>query len=124
MLESPVHRDTVYQRQQGTLIVWSESESCDLALSFQEKTGCTTIWDRICQLQGKDPDADEDGDADDQQSDSSNSNVSTNGGPSVTLPTCTLETIEELDLLIASSMSTPSSRERMASALQAQGYVV
>jgi len=35
LLESKVDPDTIYQRQQGTLIVWSESESCDLALSFQ-----------------------------------------------------------------------------------------
>lgn len=56
-MESRIQVDTIYQKQQGTLIVWSESETCDLALSFQEKTGCTEIWDKICRIQGKDPDA-------------------------------------------------------------------
>lgn len=57
VLESPVKPDTIYQKQQGTLIVWSENETCDLALSFQEKTGCSELWDRICRIQGKDPEA-------------------------------------------------------------------
>ena len=40
---------------QETLIVWSESDSCDLALSFQEKSGCEEIWAKICEAQGRDP---------------------------------------------------------------------
>lgn len=48
VLESKIQLDTIYQKQQGTLIVWSESETCDLALSFQEKTGCTELWEKIC----------------------------------------------------------------------------
>jgi protein phosphatase-4 regulatory subunit 3 len=64
VLESLIHNETVYQRQQGTLIVWSESDTRDLALSFQEKSGCAMIWDRICQIQGRDPDV-EDEDIDD-----------------------------------------------------------
>uniref|UniRef100_A0A1I8FCE8 SMK-1 domain-containing protein n=1 Tax=Macrostomum lignano TaxID=282301 RepID=A0A1I8FCE8_9PLAT len=39
----------------GDLIVWSEAESMDLALSFQEKDGCDEIWGKICSVQGKDP---------------------------------------------------------------------
>lgn len=35
---------------QDTLIVWSEAENCDLALSFQEKAGCDEIWEKICQV--------------------------------------------------------------------------
>ena len=35
---------------QETLIVWSESDSYDLALSFQEKAGCDEIWEIICQV--------------------------------------------------------------------------
>ncbi|KHN86127.1 Serine/threonine-protein phosphatase 4 regulatory subunit 3 [Toxocara canis] len=38
-----------------TLIVWSESDTCDLALSFQDKSGCEHIWEKICQVQGRDP---------------------------------------------------------------------
>lgn len=35
---------------QDTLIVWSESDTCDLALSFQEKAGCDSIWQKICHV--------------------------------------------------------------------------
>lgn len=55
MLESPINLDTVYQKQQGTLIVWSETDTIDLALSFQEKTGCSELWEKICRIQGRDP---------------------------------------------------------------------
>ncbi|KAI1719250.1 component of IIS longevity pathway SMK-1 domain-containing protein [Ditylenchus destructor] len=90
VLESRILTDTIYQKQQGTLIVWSESDVCDLALSFQEKAGCTEIWDKICQIQGKDPDAEEENDADDQEpSDSSTSGISTSD----------LESTESLRLL-------------------------
>lgn len=36
--------------RQDTLIVWSEAENYDLALSFQEKAGCDEIWEKICQV--------------------------------------------------------------------------
>ena len=35
---------------QETLIVWSEADNYDLALSFQEKVGCDEIWEKICQV--------------------------------------------------------------------------
>lgn len=55
LLESKILPDTAYQKQQETLIVWSETdatenESTDLALSFQEKAGCDEIWEQICQV--------------------------------------------------------------------------
>ncbi|CAF1223023.1 unnamed protein product, partial [Rotaria sordida] len=54
LLESKIHVHTNYQKQQETLIVWSEGEKYDLALSFQEKAGCDDIWENICDVQGKD----------------------------------------------------------------------
>lgn len=36
--------------EQETLIVWSEGENYDLALSFQEKAGCDEIWEKICNV--------------------------------------------------------------------------
>jgi protein phosphatase-4 regulatory subunit 3 len=50
LLESKIQTDTAYQKQQGTLIVWSEGDNFDLALSFQEKAGCDEIWEKICQV--------------------------------------------------------------------------
>ena len=58
LLESKIQPDTAYQKQQETLIVWSEGDNFDLALSFQEKAGCDEIWEKICSVQGKDPSVD------------------------------------------------------------------
>lgn len=52
LLESKIQPDTAYQKQQDTLIVWSEGDNFDLALSFQEKAGCDEIWEKICQVCG------------------------------------------------------------------------
>ncbi|XP_077219478.1 uncharacterized protein LOC143853553 [Tasmannia lanceolata] len=50
-----VHRissDEIYQRQEDTIISWRDPEfSTELALSFQEPTGCSYIWDHICTVQ-------------------------------------------------------------------------
>ena len=50
LLESKIQPDTAYQKQQETLIVWSEGDNFDLALSFQEKAGCDEIWEKICSV--------------------------------------------------------------------------
>lgn len=47
LLESKINPNTAYQKQQDTLIVWSEAENYDLALSFQEKAGCDEIWEKF-----------------------------------------------------------------------------
>ncbi|TIA91402.1 hypothetical protein E3P99_01069 [Wallemia hederae] len=41
----------IYSRQQDTLIVWTESDGTDCALSFQEADGCLEMWDFISQVQ-------------------------------------------------------------------------
>ncbi|GAN11169.1 suppressor of Mek1 [Mucor ambiguus] len=44
LLSSIVEKRRLYQRQQDTLIVWTESDSRDLALSFQDPVGCEEVW--------------------------------------------------------------------------------
>ena len=51
LLESKIHSDIAYKKQQWTLIVWTKGDNYDMALSFQERAGC----DEICAVQGKDP---------------------------------------------------------------------
>eukprot|EP01135_Chromosphaera_perkinsii_P002727 Nk52_evm95s226 gene=Nk52_evmTU95s226 len=56
LLETKVVNEDIYKRQQGTLIVWTEPDGGqDLALSFQEQSGCNDVWEVICKFQGKDP---------------------------------------------------------------------
>lgn len=54
LLESAILLDTAYQKQQDTLIVWSDN-NYELALSFQERAGCDEIWNKICEVQHRDP---------------------------------------------------------------------
>ncbi|KAK4193870.1 component of IIS longevity pathway SMK-1-domain-containing protein [Podospora australis] len=43
LLETKIVKDDGFQKQQDTLIVWTD-HGVDMALSFQEAEGCQTIW--------------------------------------------------------------------------------
>lgn len=49
ILESKICPNTTYQKQQDTLICWSENEQ-ELALSFQLIDSCSEIWEKICDV--------------------------------------------------------------------------
>ncbi|KAI4263090.1 MAG: hypothetical protein L6R42_001745 [Xanthoria sp. 1 TBL-2021] len=51
LLETRITKDDGYQKQQDTLIVWTESTGTDMALSFQEAEGCAAIWDFVSHVQ-------------------------------------------------------------------------
>ncbi|GKT80110.1 hypothetical protein ColTof4_12533 [Colletotrichum tofieldiae] len=45
LLETKICKEDGFQKQQETLIVWTEpSNGIDMALSFQEADGCALIW--------------------------------------------------------------------------------
>ena len=47
LLDSRISEEDVYNKQQDTLIVWTEPDATDMALSFQESEGCTEIMEFI-----------------------------------------------------------------------------
>jgi protein phosphatase-4 regulatory subunit 3 len=51
LLRSTVQGDTQYQKQQDTLIVWTEPNKNDVALSFQEVEGCSNLCDFLVYIQ-------------------------------------------------------------------------
>ncbi|KAN0060642.1 Platinum sensitivity protein [Thecaphora frezii] len=51
LLASKVVREEVYQRQQETLVVWTEPGGADMALSFQEPEGCNEVWEFLTEVQ-------------------------------------------------------------------------
>ena len=52
LMNSSVRQDfNSYSRQQETLIVWTEPDGTELALSFQDINGCNEIWDSIQEAQ-------------------------------------------------------------------------
>lgn len=53
LLETQITKDDGYQKQQDTLIVWTENTGVDMALSFQEAEGCTSIWEFVSEVQGR-----------------------------------------------------------------------
>uniref|UniRef100_A0A8B9T563 Serine/threonine-protein phosphatase 4 regulatory subunit 3B n=1 Tax=Anas platyrhynchos TaxID=8839 RepID=A0A8B9T563_ANAPL len=111
LLESKINPNTAYQKQQDTLIVWSEAENYDLALSFQEKAGCDEIWEKICQVQGKDPSVEE------------HIEEMPETSPLIDLPSCELNKLEEIADLVTSVLSSPIRREKLALALENEGYI-
>ncbi|KAH7110586.1 component of IIS longevity pathway SMK-1-domain-containing protein [Dendryphion nanum] len=53
LLETRISKDDGYQKQQDTLIVWTEQNGTDMALSFQEPEGCAAIWDFVNEMQSR-----------------------------------------------------------------------
>ena len=119
LLDSKIQPDTAYQKQQETLIVWSEGDNFDLALSFQEKAGCDEIWEKICSVQGKDPSVDFTQDLVDDRGFDEISETA----PPIELPAAELAKLEEISELVSSCLSSPLRREKLASAIENDTYI-
>uniref|UniRef100_A0A7N8XLU2 Serine/threonine-protein phosphatase 4 regulatory subunit 3 n=1 Tax=Mastacembelus armatus TaxID=205130 RepID=A0A7N8XLU2_9TELE len=122
LLESKISPNTAYQKQQDTLIVWSEADNYDLALSFQEKAGCDEIWEKICQVQGKDPSLDITQDPIDESEEERFEEIPETSHL-VELPPCELSRLEEIADLVTAVLSSPIRREKLALALMSEGYI-
>ncbi|VDM65319.1 unnamed protein product, partial [Strongylus vulgaris] len=110
-----------------TLIVWSESDTCDLALSFQEKSGCEEIWAKICEVQGRDP-GDADGgydEMDDGELSEGSSNALAGGGGAgrVVIPPIEVGRLAEVDTIMQNHLATQVLREKMANAIESEGVL-
>jgi len=122
LLESKIQQDTAYQKQQETLIVWSEADNYDLALSFQEKAGCDEIWEKICTVQGKDPSVDITQDVVEESEDERFDDMP-DAAPPIELPPCETSRLEEIAELFSSVLPSPIRREKLAVAIEAEGYI-
>ncbi|KAB0387952.1 hypothetical protein FD755_002908 [Muntiacus reevesi] len=121
LLESKINPNTAFQKQQDTLIVWSEAENYDLALSFQEKAGCDEIWGKNCQVQGKDPSVEVTQHLIDESEERFEEMPETSH--LIDLPTCELNKLEEIADLVTSVLSSPIRREKLALVLENEGYI-
>lgn len=122
LLESKIQPDTAYQKQQDTLIVWSEGDNFDLALSFQEKAGCDEIWEKICHVQGKDPSVDITQDIVEESEDERFEEMS-DSAPPIELPPCELSRLDDIAEAIANGLTTPSRKEKLAMAIESDNYI-
>ncbi|KAJ3127691.1 Platinum sensitivity protein [Nowakowskiella sp. JEL0407] len=53
ILNSKIQMDNVYEKQQDTLITWTEPSGLELALSFQVLDGCMELWDVIQEVRNR-----------------------------------------------------------------------
>lgn len=126
LLDSKILTETAYQKQQETLIVWSEGDNVDLALSFQEKAGCEDIWEKICHFQGKDPSVEITQDVVDETDDNDEVDPfgigSSHSLPTFELPPCELARLEDIEDLVQSHFNIIHKRERLIHSFGLSNY--
>ncbi|KAM8896572.1 serine/threonine-protein phosphatase 4 regulatory subunit 3-like [Lycaon pictus] len=122
ILESKINSNTPYQKQQETLIVWSEAENHGMALSFQDTEGCRQIWEDICRVQGKDPSVEITQDLLEESEDEQLDDILETNTVLV-LPNCELSKLEEISDLITSVLLSPIHKERLALILENEAYI-
>ncbi|THG97475.1 hypothetical protein EW026_g4525 [Hermanssonia centrifuga] len=122
ILSTTIRSSDVYQRQQDTLIVWTEPDGIDYALSFQDPEGCAEVWNFIQEVQ--------------RHMNTTESGISSSPTigpePSITtatiirsghLPTPTLGIIGEIDKAIKAIGRTPTLKERVCEYIQTEDYI-
>lgn len=117
LLETIISRDDGYQKQQDTLIVWTDVNGVDMALSFQEAEGCAAIWEfvRHCQQQLMSMAG-----HDDSLSDDAFESVS----HSVCLPQPELGNLSEVEQVLRSSSTTQIGRDALSKFIIRDDYVM
>jgi protein phosphatase-4 regulatory subunit 3 len=107
LLETRITKDDGYQKQQETLIVWTEANGVDMALSFQEAEGCSSIWEFVSEVQTRLAAlAPDDGLSDDLLDPLHNP---------VALPDPQLGKLDEIELAIRNASQTPTGRDALIS---------
>lgn len=113
LLETRISKDDGYQKQQDTLIVWTEQNGTDMALSFQEPEGCASIWDFVNEVQSRlQALAQDDGLSDDIDPPNP-----------ILLPEPNLGNLHEIENHMRAANSTPGGREALAKFILAHNYI-
>ncbi|KAN0131375.1 DUF625 domain containing protein [Lactarius tabidus] len=124
ILKTTIRSSDVYQRQQDTLIVWTEPDGVDYALSFQDPEGCMELWNFILEVQSLRANSG------DQQAESSS--PLTGPEPSITtasiirsghLPQPALGIIMEIDRAIRTLCRTPAIKDKICEYIQRADYI-
>ncbi|KAI9810151.1 MAG: Platinum sensitivity protein [Pycnora praestabilis] len=117
LLETKISKDDGYQKQQDTLIVWTESNGTDMALSFQEADGCATIWEFVSHVQQQLIALH--GPVDDALSDDPMDNFQS----PVMLPSPELGNLAEIEQMMRNASSTQPGRESLAKFIIGEEYI-
>ncbi|KAM0284586.1 hypothetical protein ACHAQH_001952 [Verticillium albo-atrum] len=135
LLETKICKEDGFQKQQETLIVWTEpSSGIDMALSFQEAEGCHLIWKFISGIQstfhGGIPapgmaqhdslqDTTDIFQADDSLSDDLAMDVPSN----VNMPTADLKNLLEIEQCMRVMNQTANGRDALAKFIMSDDYI-
>ncbi|KAK4152515.1 hypothetical protein C8A00DRAFT_34816 [Chaetomidium leptoderma] len=116
LLETKIIKDDGFQKQQETLIVWTDN-GVDMALSFQEAEGCGAIWKFIDGVQQTfhggmiNPD------------DSLSDDLTMELPPSIQLPPADLASLHELDMAVRNLSQSPAGRDALAKTIMNEDYI-
>ncbi|KAL8905833.1 MAG: hypothetical protein Q9171_006517 [Xanthocarpia ochracea] len=116
LLETRITKDDGYQKQQDTLIVWTESTGTDMALSFQEAEGCAAIWDFVSQVQQNlmaiaGPD------------DALSDDAMDNFANPLALPRPELSNLDDIASLMRTVIATPQGRDSLSKLVISEDYI-
>nr|XP_008534653.1 PREDICTED: serine/threonine-protein phosphatase 4 regulatory subunit 3B-like [Equus przewalskii] len=121
ILETKINTNEPYQKQQGTLIVWTHSDNRDVALSFQDEGSCHEIWEAICRLQGN-PTIEITQDLLEEAGEEPPDEM-LDPGSLIDLPNCELNTLEQISALVTSVLTSPRREESLAVLLENEDYI-
>ncbi|KAJ8698742.1 Platinum sensitivity protein [Pleurotus ostreatus] len=124
ILSTTIRSNDVYQRQQDTLIVWTEPDGVDYALSFQDPEGCSEVWNFILEVQ-RHLNREEPGLVGSSSPTPGNSDsvAAANVIRSGHLPQPQLGIIGEIEKVIKSLSRTQPVKERMCEYIQHEEYI-
>ncbi|KAI6024484.1 component of IIS longevity pathway SMK-1-domain-containing protein [Pisolithus marmoratus] len=120
ILSTAIRSNDVYQRQQDSLIVWTEPDGADYALSFQDADGCAEVWNFIIEVQ-RHLNAD--------QGLGSSSPAGDHSATTATiirtghLPSPQLGNIQDIEGAIKALARTQTIKERICEYIQREGYI-
>lgn len=143
LLKTRVVKEDVYQRQQDTLVVWTEPDGTDMALSFQEADGCHEVWEFLTEVQkhfilnarqASEGLGIDEGDGEGLAPGAlgiSSAGVASDGelvmsdGSPFALPTPSMDSIEVIDLTLKDAASrSPQAREKVAEWILRDDYLL
>ncbi|KAH8096612.1 component of IIS longevity pathway SMK-1-domain-containing protein [Cristinia sonorae] len=119
ILTTSIKPTDVYQRQQDTLIVWTEPDGVDYALSFQDPDGCAEVWNFIQEVQRHMALPDPALSSSPQPGEGFVPGIFRTGR----LPQPTLGNIGEIEKIIKTNTRLQPSKERVCEFIQSEGYI-
>ncbi|KAF5332031.1 hypothetical protein D9758_014583 [Tetrapyrgos nigripes] len=129
ILSTTIRSSDIYNRQQDTLIIWTEPDGVDYALSFQDPEGCAEVWNFIMDVQRHYNGISEEHGSINIESSSplvgpeSNSSMTTNILRTGHLPTPTMGIIGDIDRAIKVLARSQQVKERICEYILAEDYI-